>query len=213
MRLKHLFLFLAVLALPSTNSIGAVVVLDDFSIGNFSLHRGEEAFTDLGVTNRRVGGVGFVPWTADLVLGSGEMTYHIIQSRDFPNGTDWLQLDYYVGALVPSGDPLAVLGIDGFVIRISGLVGTGSLAVDLNDLLVGTVELPISGTGDIYYPLANIAGVAGDGDVNLLQFRFITTSKDFSITIDQITLVPEPSSGLCFVVGAVCCLARRRRGK
>lgn len=211
--MKAFHLLIVILgALGLAMSEGATLLLDDFSSGAFSLSF-DGATSNSGpfitplTDQRTVTGVGFPNWTA--TLASGELAYSVDQLEPSPR-RNILRINYYL-----SIGTFSILGYDAFAVDLSDVIGTGEFEVRVSgnpgappDLIV-----PISGSGTVMYPFSGLETSSLLDSLDSVTFRFFAISVDFSATIDNIRIVPEPSASLLIGLGVASLLFQRRRRK
>lgn len=208
---KALLATLALLFALSVQTQAATLVLDSFSEGGFDLsdegaHSDIDIFSGELLDRRRAVASAGGDFTAKLVTGSGVMNY-AVELRGTPSGDVLFTLLY----TKQDGSGFSLLGADGLSLKIVGLVGLGDLLVYLDGGSTNSVSIPITSTGDLFYPLANTGNILPLNDVHQIGFQLIAKSSDFSIELDQITVVPEPSATVLFGLVAWAGLFRRRR--
>ena len=112
----------------------------------------------------------------------------------------------------PDQSLFSLIGTDGFIIGVTNLTGSGELVISLNG---GgghtTIPVTLSGPGDIFYPVSNIGGIYDLDQLSRVSFHFIARSPDFSLTLAEISAVPEPSSVFMLGMGGIRFLASRSR--
>ncbi len=121
-----------------------------------------------------------------------------------PYGTNYLKVSY------TRGGGFDLSGYDAFSLFISGLVGSGVIVVSDNNWSEA-VPVPITGTGELVVPFSLMNNIAPINRLSGLEFRFIGLTEDFSVTVDRITAVPEPSGASLVLLGGAMLLFRRRR--
>jgi hypothetical protein len=212
--MKAILKFILLLLLNfSSRSVGAsAVVLDSFSDVNFDVSNVFTVptvnFTPGGVAERRN-----TYWR-----GNANSSF-MIQSAD--NGTLNLRLelrsdprpiDPSIFSLVYSNNDsvLNLLGLSLAVIRVTSFTGTGDILLYLNG---GPEPVPItlSGPGDYLLPIPVFTGEAAEIPVTRLTIDFLGRSADFAVTLDEITLIPEPSCSGLLLAGGL--LVARMRGR
>ncbi|MEO0017777.1 MAG: hypothetical protein RLZZ522_1060, partial [Verrucomicrobiota bacterium] len=104
----------------------------------------------------------------------------------------------------------SILGYEAFSLTITNLVGRGEIMAYSGRSGNG-IAMAITGTGEMVIPYSKLNTTTPLGDLSSLHFRLIGLSSDFSVTLDRITLVPEPGSLGLFAGGMAVLLATRRR--
>ncbi|MGE9269535.1 MAG: hypothetical protein ACQKBU_01925 [Verrucomicrobiales bacterium] len=131
----------------------ATLLLDDFSLGGFSLASdgtasNSESFATPLTDQRTIAGFGFRDWT--VTVATGELSLNIAQVYPAP-GRTYLNLSYTL-----SSGSFSLLGYDAFAIDLSEVVGTGEFSVSVDGSLGTDVRIPIDGSGTIVYPFSNL---------------------------------------------------------
>lgn len=164
-------------------------VIDDFSFGPAPLSTGDvAATTEIAshvVDTRTIevfGAAGLVNTV------SGEIGYIVSQLLPTPNQDYW-HLTYSVDTL-DQAVSFSILGFTSFLLKFTNLVGTGSLQVSVNDGSdFSTHEIPLTNTGDLSIPFGDF-GNPDEDRLLWVQFRFTALSPDFSVSIDEIQMLP-----------------------
>ncbi len=196
----------------------AVSIVDNFDQGGFFITPASGTFqesVDLPLGSRRGAQLSTSGLWPDAVMssslnpGTGKLSFYSSgTSTFFP-----LSL-----TLVYGGPTLHdIAGCTEFILGFSELSGVGTLYIELgaSNGVEGVVRVNLTGPGDVQYYVSDVyAGAAHTLDsFNVLHFRFESRSPQFSFTLDEIRLVPEPSGALLTVaVGAGFLALRRRRG-
>jgi hypothetical protein len=106
---------------------------------------------------------------------------------------------------------LNLLRLSHAVIRVTSFTGTGDILLYLN----GGPEpaaIALSGPGDYLLPIPVSTGEAAEIPITRLNIDFLGRSADFAVTLDEITLIPEPScSGLLLAGGLLIAKMRGRQ--
>lgn len=192
---------------PTTGA--AATVIDSFNSGSVLIGFANDtldhdAIVSTVVNERRVSGNGVSNWTATLADGSGDILYGV-NLRSTPSLNQWLNLGYS-----NSSGYVNLLGYSAFTIDFSDLSGSGMLAVLFNNAQGAFV--PIIGNGKIEYSFDNIVGGQPIPELlNSVQFRVFAGTSDFSVRINEIAVVPEPSALLLTGFAMASLLFRRRR--
>ncbi len=110
-----------------------------------------------------------------------------------------------------------IIGCTEFILGFSELSGVGTLYIELGGStgVFNEHRVDLTGPGEVHYPISDVYQGTGHtlDSFNVLTFRFESRSPQFSFTLDEIRLVPEPSGALLTVaVGAGFLALRRRRG-
>ncbi len=205
----HLLIALSgILSLSPSNA--ATLLLDDFSSGSFSLAFGGTTsnsgpFVTPLTDQRTVAGVGFPNWTA--TLASGDLAYSVNQLDPSPR-RNYLNINYSLA----SGS-FSLLGYDAFAVDVSNVIGSGEFVAFVDGAPSADIRFAINGSGTIVSPFAGLDTSQSIGSLSQMNFRFYAISDDFSLTIDNVRIVPEPSASLLVGFGVASLLFQRRRKK
>jgi hypothetical protein len=207
---KGLLAFLALLVAAATHSQAATVVLDSFTEGSVNLSDGfggpdVDVLTTGLLQLRDVDLDGGGEYTATLVTGSGTLNY-TVDLRGQPNGVR-MTLIYQR----PDQGLFSLIGTEGFSIHVQGIVGAGELIMFVNPGSSRSVSIPLNTAGELFYPVGNLGGNFTLDQLNQVGLHFIARSPDFSITLGEISAVPEPSGTVLFGLVASAGLFARRR--
>lgn len=204
------WLFAAVCALYPMSGAAAVVI-DSFTEGSISIGYANDTL-DLDVIagsvadQRRVWGNGVSNWTATLADGSGDILYGV-DLRGTPSLSQWLNLHYS-----NSSGYVDLLNYSAFTIGFSDLTGQGMLAVIFNDRQGSLV--PITADGVVEYPFENVLDGRPIAEfLSRVQFRVFAGTSDFSVRINDIAVVPEPSPAMLILASGAAFLTRRRTSR
>ena len=189
----------------------AVLVLDSFSEGSLGLgNGGQHSDTDILLSaplqHRDVFLAGSRQYIATSEAASGVLNYTINLSRP-PDGNHFLTVTYRN----PDNSLFSLLGIVGFGINIINLRGTGEFTMYVNSVPVPAVVISLTKPGFVFYPIENIRGGFSLDQLSRVGFQFIATSPDFSITLDEISAIPEPSALVLLSLGGSWGLVRLQR--
>lgn len=201
-------LFFLVAPLPGT---GAVLVLDSFSDGAFEIgtgnpqsHSRDPITSDL-VDQRWVVGDGLRPWRASVDVVAGVFTYSVdLMDGVTPFNNIVLEYSGFTGSS-------RLLGYDAFRLTVLGVVGSAQLYAALGGTPGPEFSLLIDRPGEYVYPFSGIEGHPPLDQVGLVSFWFYPETTDFSVTIDEIAVVPEPGAEVLALLGLVGFALRRRR--
>jgi hypothetical protein len=187
-------------------------IFDAFDAGEFNLaHNGTLFDVENGqfpfVNRRRVTGNGNPEWRASLDASIGILRYEV-EPRVPPNELTHLVLDYRNA----NSALFNIADYEAFELQIPELTGSGYLRVTVNGMLT-TNSLPelITQPGVLYYPFANMVQHAYENPVISVQFYFFALNGDFSVGVDQIAVVPEPTSVFLLMSATVMFAMRRSR--
>lgn len=192
----------------ASNVHGATLLLDDFSSSGFSLASGGTT-SDVSshvtpLTDQRiVSGVGPPNWTA--TLASGELLYTVDQLSPSP-GRNFINLNY--SSLSGS---FSILGYSAFAVDLTNIVGSGEFIVFVDGAPGADIRIPISSSGTVISPFTNLDTTQSLDSLTQINFDFRALSEDFFVTVDNVRLVPEPSSMLMIGLASLLTTFRRRR--
>lgn len=218
MKLTYL-IAIATCGLSSFTAQGASLVLDSFTEGDHFLSHDDDleavaaVTTPFGTSRRTTLGIPrLAPGTtvaSTLSTTDGTLGFVVdgVSSISRPLS---LRMSYRYGG------PFSLLGYSAFEFDISALSGSGSLIVEL-------------GSQSTYRPTANRIALTGPGTVSVpfselnfgsngsiesfsaLHFTVEAETEEFSMTLDEIRVVPEPSTTVLSMPLALTLLLRRRR--
>jgi hypothetical protein len=109
-----------------------------------------------------------------------------------------------------------ISGASGFILGIAQMTGAGTLSIEVGGEEEFTTlnKVSLTGPGEFFYPLSKVHENTGFSleAFNILIFKIEASSPDFSITLDEIRLVPEPEAAVLSVAAlAWGALGRKRR--
>jgi hypothetical protein len=122
-----------------------------------------------------------------------------------------LQMSYF------NGGPYSLLGFSAFEIDISSLTGVGNLIVELGNASDSygptTNRITMTGSGTISVPFSelNFATNGSTASFSAMHFTFEAASEEFSMTLGEVRVVPEPSVVALTLPFALTLLLRRHR--
>lgn len=202
----------ALLVAGAATAGAATLVVDDFTQGSFSVSESYPTMRESNLSlpvgenvSRLASGRGLAYWHASSTASfGGSINYTLELRADPPYGTNYLDIAY----LRSGGFNLS--GYDAFSLTVSGLVGMGEIMAYSGGSPDGS-PVPITGTGELVIPFSMMNTIAPIDRLTTLEFRLIGLTADFSVTLDQITAVPEPGSLVLLAGGMALLLATRRR--
>jgi hypothetical protein len=133
----------------------------------------------------------------------------------------------YVLALRPGGNPLEdhsfrinyskssgninLLGYNAFLINASSVVGSAMVYAYVGTGAPSLDVIPVSlnGSGNVVVPFSNMAAI-NPTNPSSISFLIVPQTLDFSITLNGISVIPEPSAFILSALGACVLLVRRR---
>lgn len=222
--MKSCFLSALFIALGlQSQAPAAIVVVDSFDQGGFSLAlfpAFEYAYENVNLPladsrNSTIPGRLAAPgsvMTSTLNPVTGQLSFLATGSSNSANAPLGLCVIY------SKDGPYNLLGYTGFVFDFSVMSGAGTLLVELGSgsAIYGPSarRITLNGPGEVFYSFADLNFGSGDS-VDFffaMHFAFEARSPEFSFTLDEIRLVPEPSGALLTLAAGAGLLARRRRG-
>ena len=205
------FISIISLILSATSARSVTILLDPFSSGSLALQATGPISNFYNLTGtefeiRDVHGNGNYGWSAYVDPQSGLFNY-TINLRATPAPGDFFYMRYakQMGAL-------QLMGADSLVFNITALTGQGDLQVTFGgEPGPLTPALPITGLGDAAFPFSALFPQGWSELIGGVTLKIVPKSANFSITLSEISLVPEPSS--IVLLGGVAwmwCLRRQR---
>jgi hypothetical protein len=200
-------------------------VLDTFTTGPFALSE-SGSFSDSDRINSPLGNNRDVrinrglaapgtTMTTTLDTGSGTVSLNFNgQSLSVNNPLDFR-------AVYSIGGPFSLLGSTAFELDFSELSGSGFLITELGGVIASshgpsTSRIALNGPGTVVVPFSelNFSPSGSIDDFSSTLFVFEADSQAFAFTLDEIRVVPEPSSVLLVGLGGLgglVGLTRRKR--
>ena len=109
----------------------------------------------------------------------------------------------------------SIAGCTDFILGFSELSGVGTLYVEMGSSNgpSGTYRMDLTGPGNVFFPVSGVRLNPGHtlDAFTVLRFVFEARSPQFSFTLDEIRLVPEPSASVLALAAAAAGLLGRRR--
>jgi len=208
----RLQLLVALLAASAQCAFGASVIFDSFSEGSFHLQNGGDNTHQTGISSpllldtRSVYSGGNGTWSVILAPGSGVLDYNV--DEVLSTTRFGLTLDYTRGTY---GQEWSLLGYDALVFDFTNVVGEGLLAIFVNDQNVDEmVRVPVNSAGQLVYPLEDLAASSLDS-ISGMSISFTPQTETFSMSLNEITVVPEPSVSVMLFLFAAVVAAKRGR--
>jgi hypothetical protein len=222
-RIIHAFRLLLSGWLLAPCPIGAAVLsVDSFDQGGFTISTeagaesgvGEEVALPFGSgrlirVNPRIATPGSV-MTATLAPIAGTLSFHAAGSSMVAHAPLDLRQTYV------EGGPYSILGFSGFLFEFSDVQGVGTLIVELGSgsavYSPETHRVPITGPGLLFYSFDDLNfGFGGSVEsFSAMHFVYEALSPEFSFTLDEIRLVPEPGAVPLVAFGFGLLLLHRR---
>jgi hypothetical protein len=202
---------------------GATLLLDSFNEGSYNLsYSGQLNATstissplgsrrDARLNNRDAIAGAVVTSTLDDTLGTLSFSVNGLSSNTL-RPLD-LRMSY------SQGGPFSILGYSAFELDFSSVTGAGFLIIELGSETAiygpSAYRISINNPGTVSVPFSNLNfGTNGSiNSFNALHFTFEAATEQFSMSLNEIRVVPEPSSFLLFLVGVVGTTLHRRRRK
>jgi hypothetical protein len=207
----RLYLVITLFVSGARCAFGVSVVLDSFSEGTFYLESGGDETHETGILSpllldtRSTYAKGNGKWSVILASGTGVIDYNVdtvLSAIRFG-----LVLDYTRA----SGGHWSLLGYDALVFEFTDVTGEGLLEIFVNDQDSGAmVRRSVTTPGLLVYPLEDLAA-SNLGSISGMSISFTPQTDTFSMSLNQITVVPEPSLPLLLLTVAVLIGGRRAR--
>lgn len=105
----------------------------------------------------------------------------------------------------------SLLGSDAFVIKVSSLQGVGRVLAVIDNRAAMPVPFMVAASGEVRIPFAALGDRFNLNAVRRISFQFDALAADFSMTLDEISIVPEVSSAWLAGLGSAAWFLRRRR--
>ncbi len=209
--LKFILISATVLCASSLFSNGAVFLIDSFTSSGFSLPTSTQTFhtsiiPDTSLKVRGSFGSANGGWTAVLNTTTGHFNYTTALNRE-PVSSDFFLFTYQ-----RRDTALSIIGIDSLVLNIVALSGEGELAFyfDQGQNTV-IVPVPIQGLGEVSFSLHSLLPSGWNDSIFAVNIHFTPKSPNFSITVSEMFLAPEPSSSLMLALVVLLASSRRKR--
>lgn len=206
---KYLALFIIITGISQFSASASSILLDSFTEGGFSLPAS-------GVSNNRSTIQSdwslsrtvslFDPGVSSSLLqtSSGSLIFTFNLRGTNTKDSVFSTINY----INSDNSAFNLLGLNAAVFQITNLSGEGEVLVYGSSGPRNSTALPLTGTGTIEYPFSLANGYLGGSGNSSLDFRIIPRSMNFSVTMSEITLIPEPS-GACLLVLAAASLMNR----
>jgi|GEM_PF-2486363 len=202
--------------------MGASLVVDSFTESAFMLETGGLSGDASAITSplgeTRSAGI-TTRFLAPGTILSSTLDTGMDESLTFTvNGTSTSQsMPLDLRASYFGGGARSILGFSDFELDFSSLSGQGNLIVELGSQSIpdgNTNRIALGSPGLLSIPFNQLNfGTNGSlGSFLALHFTFEAVSDNFTFELDEIRLVPEPSSAVLLGLGVAPLLLRRRRG-
>jgi hypothetical protein len=142
----------------------------------------------------------------------------VVTNFDGPNRLPGFPLTF--GLSYSLGGPYSLLGSNAFELDFGRVSGVGSLIVELGgssetfgaDIFRNTIDRG-SSRGTLTVPFSDLNFLEGNtlGSFDELSFTFESVSEQFFFELNEIRVVPEPSSFLLIIMAGAFGLTRRTR--
>lgn len=209
-RILRVFLVVFALAGGHPRACAATLILDSFSQGDFILQSGGANSNDTTITSplmdsRIVDGFGVGTWSVSLASGSGSLNYSVTEILE-GQGTTRFGMNFRYERT--GADDL--LGYSAFSLDFTNVSGTALLEVFVKNQNAGAmIPVTLDSSGQLIYSFANLA--ANDlSAITDISFRVIPQSDTFSFALNEVSVVPEPSTLILCMFGAAGAFWRRR---
>jgi hypothetical protein len=221
LRTELLGAFLIMSVLVSDWAHSATLVVDSFTMGEFDIPDPQTSAQDSissPIADTRIVSVIRPPSDprvsarASLTSGSGTVTFVANTGGVILPTPRYFQITY------TDSEFHSLLGCSAFSIEVSDLQGIGELIVRLgndDNVTPSDHRVPIAGTGELVVPFSELNyGANGSLDsFRTMHFQFRGLTEEFSISVDEIRVIPEPSSTVYGLVSTLLLWRRRRRGE
>ena len=186
-------------------------MLDDYTSGAFSISNATPISDNSTIVsplsnNRWVRGAGSINWSSSVDAALGSLSYTLTLPRgDAPSPSTLLDITYS-----STSENLNLFGYNAFVLNVSEVSGIGIVYAfeGVSSTLSGVVSVAFNGSGDLVIPFENMNAV-NTVNPSAVTFRIVPQSADFSVTLSNITVIPEPSVALLAMLSASSFLVRR----
>jgi hypothetical protein len=198
---------------------GAILTLDSFDEGPHQLSNTATVTSTASITSpladRRA--VSIVDASRIAVAGSSIFSVLNTNSGELDwtvDGTSGVTRPLSISISYFQGGPYSILGMTGFELEITSLTGLGDVIVELGSATNpdgSTLRVPIDNAGVVVVPFDQLNfGTGGSLDsFDSLHFRIEAQTEQFSFTLTEIRIVPEPSTGGLIVLSGALLLRRR----
>lgn len=186
-------------------------MLDDFTSGAYTISNATPISDNSSIVsslsdNRWVRGAGSINWASSVDDVSGILTYTLTLPRgDAPSPSTLFDITYS-----NTSETLNLFGFNAFVLNVSQVSGIGIVYAfeGVGSTLAGVVPVAFNESGNLVIPFENM-NAANTVNPDAITFRIVPQSAGFSVTLSNITVIPEPSA-ILLVLGASSLLLRRR---
>jgi hypothetical protein len=175
------------------------IPVDSFSEGEFYFEgeisaRVQESISSPLVDSRIMSAVGLGTWSVRLVPGSGFLAYEATEY--VPSGRGFSVALHYTR----SGSLWSIEEYDAIELDFVSVTGSGLLQISVSTSdMDNVVEVPVTSPGILRYPVSYLAA-SSLNDITAMDIRLSPDGGNFSFHLNQIGVVPEPSS--CLLLGA-----------
>jgi hypothetical protein len=191
-------------------------MVDPFDQGGFSISypsNPSDETVNLPLAQRRVANLGALFTTPGATmtstLDSATGTFRFVV-----NGNTASNAPLAIELIYSGGGPYNISSCTSFILGFSEMSGVGSLYVEVgsSDGLTGEHRVDLTGQGDVNFSVPNVKpnNIHSVDSFDILRFVFEARSTDFSFTLNEIRLVPEPSGTLLLAAGFGLFAQRRR---
>ncbi len=208
--LKSIAFTMIVLSALALNANSAGILLDAFSFNGFSLQSGGSTTQNVSDPksdfNSRVSrGSGDGNWVASIDSDRGIFNYTgSVSNLSFES-------QFFTLRYSTRGYALDLLGLNTINLNIVSLTGDGELqVVFLNQPSSTAAYIPIRGLGDVAFPFSDLFPAGRDQFPSDLTIKIVPKSTNFSIDLNEISIVPE-ANGIVLLAGTATVWGLRRR--
>ena len=196
----------------------STIVLDSFNEGGHDLSASGDTVEAAAISSpfgsKRVTAITkVVPpgsiLSSTLTPGSGTVEFQVVGASILTGDSRVMRIQY-------SGGPFSLVGYSAMELDLAVIAGTGNLIVELgsgsDSYGQEAKRIPIT-TGTIAVPFSELNfGASGTLEAfQAMHFVFEATSDDYSLLVNEIRVVPEPTKLLLIASSAMGLLVMRRR--
>lgn len=148
--------------------------------------------------------------TSTLTPGSGTINFQVVGASILPGAPRVMRIQY------SDGGAFSLVGYSALELDVAVIAGTGRLIIELgsaSDTYGPEAKRILLSTGTITVPFSelNFGATGSLESFQAMHFVFEATSDDYSLLVNEIRVVPEPTSVLLMASGVMSLMAMRRR--